>query len=48
MNIGKLYELATTQAHIGSSIPQGVKQNVFKLFGVHINPQPMREIDSFQ
>lgn len=25
MNIDKLYELATTQAHIGSSIPQGVK-----------------------
>lgn len=31
MNIDKLYELATTQAHIGSSIPQGVKQYVFFL-----------------
>jgi hypothetical protein len=29
INIDKLYELATTQAHIGSSIPQGVEQSVF-------------------
>ena len=36
MNVNKLYELATTQPHIGSSIPQGVKQNVFLLLMMSI------------
>ena len=29
VNVNKLYELATTQPHIGSSIPQGVEQMCF-------------------